>query len=248
MNALGLQGKVDLPSASKQAKSPEDQPRRFLDSGVRIKTQAGLAMPNVADGHRNPQLSAPRLRTGGVEHTCAQDAEFELADAALHAEKQPIIGPTGIIHAVEIDDPGFHKAAELEKMVPIPTVPGQAGGVETKDGSHVAGAEPCDKLLEPRSGYCSACRAAKVVVDDFDIPESMSSGLIDKLVLAPLALEVDLNLERSGLADVNDGLPLQERRGKDLTVHHRLPPRSRRRPLPSAGERGARSPHCAPEC
>jgi len=111
-------------------------------------------------------------------------------------------------------------------MVPIPTVPGQAGRIETEDGSHIAGAEPGDQLLEPGSSDRAAGRPAKVLVDDFDIPESMSSGFIDELVLASLALEVDLHLKRRGLTDVNDGLPLQERRRHDLTVHHRLPPRS----------------------
>lgn len=71
----------------------------------------------------------------------AQDAELELADAALHAEKKSVIGPTGIIDAVEIDDPGLYEPAELEQVMPIPTVPGQARGVETEDGSHVASAE-----------------------------------------------------------------------------------------------------------
>src|SRR5579859_2266109 len=142
MNALGLEGEVNLPSASKQAKSTEDQPRRFLDPGVRIKTQADLPMPDVADGHRNPQLASPGLRTGGVVHAGAQDAEFELADAALHAEEEPVIRPTRIIHPVEIDDPGLHEAAEFEKMVPVPTVPGQTGGVKTEHSSHVAGTEP----------------------------------------------------------------------------------------------------------
>ena len=97
--------------------------------------------------------------------------------------------------------------------MPIATVPGQAGSVEAKDGAHVAGAEPCDELLEPWSGHGPARRAAKVVVDDLDITKSTASGFIDELVLAPPALDVDLHLDVGGLADVNDRLPLQERRG-----------------------------------
>jgi hypothetical protein len=178
---------------------------------------------NRGSGHRNPQLASPGLRTGGVVHAGTQDAEFELADAALHTEEEPVIRPTGIIHPVEIDDPGLHEAAELEKMVPVPTVPGQTRGVKTQHGSHVAGTEPCDELLKSWSGYCAARRATKVIVDDFDLPKSMSSGLVDKLVLAPLTLEVDLHLELRGLSDVDHGLPLQERRREDLIVHRRLP-------------------------
>ena len=132
-------------------------------------------------------------------------------------------------------------------MVPVPTVPGQAGCVKTEDSSHIAGAEPRDKLLKPRSGHRAACRAAKVVVDDLNVPKSASSGLVDKVILPPLALKVDLDLGLSGLADIYDGLPLKERRGKDLTVHHRLPPRTRHRPLPSAAEPGSRSLRSVPE-
>ena len=238
---------MDLSCASKQAKSTEDQSRRFLNPHVWIKTQADLSMPEIANRHRNPQFAAPGLRTGGVVHPCAKDAQFKLANAPLHTQEEPIIRPARIIDAVEVDDSGLYKAAELKEMVPIPTVPGQAGCVEAEDGSHIARAEPRDELLESRSGHRAACRAAKVVVDDLHFPKSASSGLVDKVVLPPLALKVDLDLGLSGLADVYDGLPLKERRGKDLTVHHRLPPRTRHRPLPSAGEPGSRSLRPVPE-
>jgi len=86
VNTFSLEGKVGLPSAAKQPKSTKDQSRCLLDSDVGIKAQADLPMPNVADRHRNPQLPAPGLGTGGVVHAGAQHAEFELADAALHAQ------------------------------------------------------------------------------------------------------------------------------------------------------------------
>jgi hypothetical protein len=52
---------MDLSCASKQAKSTEDQSRRFLNPHVWIKTQADLSMPEVANRHRNPQFAAPGL-------------------------------------------------------------------------------------------------------------------------------------------------------------------------------------------
>lgn len=44
-----------------------------------------------------------------VQHSRAQHAELELADAAFYAKKQAIIWPTRIIDPVEIDDAGFDK-------------------------------------------------------------------------------------------------------------------------------------------
>src|ERR1044071_2670927 len=46
---------------------------------------------------------SPPFGAGGIEHTGPDHTEFELADAALDAEQQPIVRPAGIVNPVQVD-------------------------------------------------------------------------------------------------------------------------------------------------
>ena len=109
-------------------------------------------------------------------------------------EKQAIVGATRVTDAIEIDDARLDEPTKLEKVMPIATVPGEPGGVETQDRADLAGAQPRDEFFKPRPGDGAACRATEVVVNDFDIAEATPAGLVDKFILTPLALEMDLDL------------------------------------------------------
>ena len=234
VNALGPERQMGLASAAKLPEAAEDQSDRFLNPHVGIEAQSDLTMPHVAYGDGNPQFSPPRLRTSGVEHPRAQDAQLELADAALHPEQQAIVGATRVVDTVEIDDARLDKPTELEKVVPIAAVPGEPRGVEAQNGANLAGAQPRDELLKPRPGNGAARRATEIVIDDFDVAKSASAGLINELILTPLALEVDLHLGLRRLANVDDGLPLEDRGRQEFTVRHRRSPRFGCRRPPSA--------------
>jgi hypothetical protein len=185
---------MGLPSAAQLPEATKDQSGCFLNPHVGIEAQSNLTMPNVAYRNGNPQLSPPRLRAGGVEHPRAQDAQLELANAALHPEQKAIVGATRVVDTIEIDDARLDEPTELEKVMPIAAVPGEPRGVEAENGANLAGAQPSDELLKPRPGDGAARRATEVVVDDFDVPKSAAAGLINELILTPLALEVDLHL------------------------------------------------------
>jgi hypothetical protein len=85
MHLLAPKRQVDLTSASELAEAAEDLPNGLLHAGVRVKSQAELAMPSVADRHGDAQFAPPRLGAGGLVHARPQNALLELADAALHA-------------------------------------------------------------------------------------------------------------------------------------------------------------------
>ncbi len=87
-------------------------------------------MPDISDRYADAQFTPMGLGAGGIEHAGPQDAEFELADAALHAEQQAIVGLTRVIDAVEIDDARVHQAAQLEQVVPVAAVARQARSIE----------------------------------------------------------------------------------------------------------------------
>ena len=64
-------------------------------------------MPDVADRHADAQLATPCLGPSGIEHPSTQNAELELADAALHAEQQTIIRATRVVDPLQVDHSRF---------------------------------------------------------------------------------------------------------------------------------------------
>src|ERR1035438_572609 len=92
-----------LPGTAKLAKAGEYDAHSLLDPLVGIQAQSYLAMPDVASRDADAQVAAKSLAMLSIMHACANDAEFKLADAALHAQQQPIVRPARIINAVRID-------------------------------------------------------------------------------------------------------------------------------------------------
>ena len=78
--------------------------------------------------------------------------------------------------------------------MPVPAIPGETGGVKAQHGADLAGAKPGDELLEAWARYGSARGSTEVIINDLDSAESVAAGLINKVILAPLALEMDLYL------------------------------------------------------
>lgn len=68
-----------------------------------LEAEPHVAMPDIADRHTDPQLASSGLGPGRVHHPCPDDTQFELADAALHAQQKPIVRTTRIIDAIEVD-------------------------------------------------------------------------------------------------------------------------------------------------
>jgi hypothetical protein len=79
-------------------------------------------------------------------------------------------------------------------MMPVPAVTGQTGRVKAKHGTDLAGTKSGNELVEARACYGSAGRAAEVIVYDLNILKSPAACFIDEVVLATLALEVELHL------------------------------------------------------
>src|SRR3954468_10185010 len=69
------------------------------DTQIRIEAEAEIAMPDLSGGHADAQLATPCLGPSGLKHPGAQNAELELADAALHAQEQTVVRATRIVRA-----------------------------------------------------------------------------------------------------------------------------------------------------
>jgi hypothetical protein len=117
-------------------------------------------------------------------------------------------------------------------MVPVPTVTGQTGRVETKNRADLTGAQAGDEPLEARARHRSAGRPAEIVVDDLDIAKTPAARFFDEIVLAALALAMDLHLGLGGLTHVHDRLAVQDRCRQRISVRHRRSPSDPRPRLP----------------
>jgi len=142
MQLIRRQRQENLPGATQLAEPGKNETDRLLEPQVGVEPEAHLTVPDVTDRHADPQLAAPRLGPRRVVHSGAQDAEFELADTALHSQEKPVVRATGVINPVEIDDARTHKTAELQQVMPIAPVASESRGVETQHSGDVAGAEP----------------------------------------------------------------------------------------------------------
>ncbi len=236
---------MHLPGAAKFAEALEDPAGDLLDTAIRIEAETNLPMPDKANRHGNPELTSASFGPRGVQHAGAQDTQLEFADATLHSQKQTVIREARIIDAIKVDDAGIDETAELEQVMPVPAVSGETGGVEAKHGADLPGAEPGDELLEARACYGAAGRTAEVVVDDLDAAKSAPVGFVNKVVLAALALEIDLDLRLCRLTHIHDCLAAQHCGRQGISARHRRSPRAARRRLPLAGELDAGSQCCA---
>src|SRR5262245_66354629 len=107
-----------------------------------------MPVPCIADGDRDPELAAPRLRPGRLVHARADDTQLELRDAALHAEQEPVVRTARIVHAVEVDDAGLDQPAQLEQMMPVTAIAGETRGIEAQQGNDLRGAHGGDYMYE----------------------------------------------------------------------------------------------------
>jgi hypothetical protein len=95
-------------------------------------------------------------------------------------------------------------------MVPVPAVAGETGGVEAHDGADFAGAEAGDEPLEARACYSAAGGSTEIVVYDLDLAKTPAAGVLDEIVLAALALAMDLHLGLGGLSHIHDRLAAED--------------------------------------
>jgi len=225
MKLVGLHRKQYLARAAKLAEPGEDKSDHLPETAIGIETKPDLTVPDVAEWDRYPQLAPAGLGPAGIQHPRPQHAEFELADAALHAQQQAIIGSTGIVDAVEVDDAGFDKPTKLKQVMPVAAVPSEPRRIEAQNGADLAGAQPCDQPVKAGPRYGSAGGSTKIVVDDFDVDESALASDVDQIILAPPALQVGHHLGLRRLAHIDDCLPLEDDGWDQLSACHRQAPR-----------------------
>src|SRR3982751_1278644 len=242
--AVRRSGKVDLigrhrkmhaamhaASAAELTKSLEDLTDGFLDAQIRIEAEAEIAMPDVSDRHADAPLAPPCLGPSGLKHPGAQNAELELADAALHAQEQTVVRATRVVDPLDVNDACFDEPAQFEQVMPVASIARESRGIQAQHSSNVPGAQGRHEPLEAWSDHHAAGGLTQIVIDDLDGVEPPSPRDLDEFVLLPLALPIELDLSGRRLPDIDDGFARQHRGWQEISAVHRHAPSSERRRL-----------------
>jgi hypothetical protein len=102
--------------------------------------------------------------------------------------------------------------------MPVASIAREPRGIETKHGANLSGAQGGNEAIEAGSLDGATCSTTEIVVDYFDIGEATSTCDFNQLVLASLALQVQLNLLWRRLPDIDDCLALQNHCRKESVM------------------------------
>jgi hypothetical protein len=75
-------------------------------------------------------------------------------------------------------------------VVPIAPVTSQARGVKTEHRADLSGTQVGHQSIKAWPGHSTACRAAQILVNDFDLRKSVVTGFLHQFVLPALTLQV----------------------------------------------------------
>jgi hypothetical protein len=107
-------------------------------------------------------------------------------------------------------------------MMPISAIACEPRGIETQHRANLSGAQGGNQAIEAGPFDGAARSATKIIVDHFNVGEPASTCDFNQFVLAPLALQVQLNLLWRRLADIDDRLALENHCRKESVMRCHL--------------------------
>ena len=132
-----------------------------------------------------------------------KQAQFILRHRPLQPQEQAVIDEAGIVRAVRIDHQRADQRAQIDQVVPVASVPGEAGGLHAKDRAGNTRADGGHQLLEAGPLHQSGTGAAEIIVDHRDRGESDRARRIGERILPSLAFGVLRDLARRRLAHIH---------------------------------------------
>ena len=188
---------------------------RTASSG--IEDDAILLVIDEPDRQSLTELSLGRLVAEPRGQPVADQVQLGLGHGALQAEHQPVVEVGGVIEAVAVGDERVGHRAQVEQLIPVGVVAGEARHLDPQDDADLPEADVGDEVLEALPSARLGTRTAEIVIDDDHLARRPSEnlGTRRKLVLALEALGVLAHLCEGRLADVDVSVPI-EVRGRDL--------------------------------
>ena len=162
--------------------------------------------------------------------SAAAAGQAVLIEAALQPQEQPVIALSGRIDGLLINQQRINDTAHLDKLLPIAAVACETRDLPSCHRTDLAEANFGDHAFEASARGSACCRAAKVIIDDFDLRPAKLHKAVTHSVLEYLALAVVLNLMGRGLAYIEHGLARPVLRPDLVSDHRCRPPGTRPAP------------------
>src|SRR5712692_1775778 len=229
----------DLPGAAERGEFLKDQPQRGLYALVGMLFQPPVARLHIPDRQANDEVPAPGLGRPRLVGALPEPAELRLTHRALEPQEQPIVELTRIVDPFGVDDQCVQQAAEIEQLIPVAIVAGQARDLEAHHGADAPQADLRDEPLKAGAVGRGRAGLAEVFVDDQDLAPAERAGMLRQVILPPPTFWMMADLIEGGLAHVDDRGTGQVL-GVDLGVTgHGRPRRDGSAPRPAAAARRA---------
>ena len=185
----------------------EDQVEPALHLLVGVLEHAAQRVAHQPDRQGQGQFAALGLVEQSGGQACFERVQLQLGDQALQTEDQATIGSGRVVNAVLVADEAVAEAAQVEEVIPVGAVAGQAGDVVGEDDADLLLVDQGDEFLKALASLGGAAGAAEVGVDDADLAgvPAGSVGAVLEVILEFKTLLIRQGLMGAGLADVDDG-------------------------------------------
>ena len=184
--ALRGEGLDDRAGRSGPGEHVEQVRDRVADAGVGVEHDFARRVVDQPDGQPHRQLPAAGLGQQPALHPGVQEVQFGLAHRAFEAQQQPVVEIARVIQPVFVADQGVVQGADLQQLMPVGVVSGQARAFQPEHDPGFAEGDVGDQPLEAFPVGGAGAGVALVDVDDDDVVggPAQRGGLAAQVVLA----------------------------------------------------------------
>ncbi len=196
-----LTGRLDLQEAG------EDQLQPVLNLLVRMLEHAPQRVADQSHRQRQGQFTPLGFVDQSGGQACAQGVQFQFRDQALETKDQAAIRSSRIVNAVLIANEAVAVTTQVEELIPVGAVAGQARDVIGEEDAHLLLIDQGHEFLEAPPSFGGAAGVAEIRVDDPDlrlIPAG-SAGAVEQIILEFKTLSIRENLVWARLSYVDQG-------------------------------------------
>jgi hypothetical protein len=141
----------------------------------------------------------------------AEPVEFRLAHGSFEAQEEPVIVLTGIVDPFFVHHQRVGQGTNLDEAIPITARAGEARRFQAEDSAGTSQTDLRDEELKAVSTDGGSPGMALILIDDRDMltgPSQIERALY-QVILARGAAGMVTDLDEGGLADIDEGLPLE---------------------------------------
>ena len=189
--------------------------RADLFVGVEIEPPDGR--PDVSDRRTHEDFTAGDLVEEPLPHPAAEEVQLGLGHDPREPEQEPVVVIGRVVEPILVGEQHAKHRTQFNELMPVLARAGQPAHLQAEDQPDVVEADLGEQSLKAQSSFGRGPALALIVVDDENAVRRPTEldGPIDEPVLAVGGFLVLGDLLGGGLADVDDGQPV-EMPGLDL--------------------------------